>query len=674
MARYKYTQESGTDFKVNTANKADALEDSNEVRQILDDLGELLGHSKFDDAYPKDGSAGGTLAITTQLHTQGTDQGLDTGGANAVVVADVKDAVTKKHTQNADTDLDAAFKATLGGYSNIVKCADYDHPDDAITALGADNKTLIVTEAETCDVNVIVPVNVKVRFERGGKWTIATGVTVTFNGQFDAGLWEIFTCTGTGAVVLNSGSTPEAYPEWWGAKGDGTTDDAAIFNSVLTQLNASKVRTMVLNSDSYLITDTIILYSGMSIIGKNNYPSTLTEGGITQPAQTKIVFSPASEKDLFDITQTGAYTYITKVYLGGMNLYGNTTGGVTYSRYAINSKAAQSVFENLGIEFFQDGIYCNYTMTNKYRDIYIGNCSHACIYTSTSQNTTDIFDNVIMRDSPWGAILRNSYAFKFVNCLFESLTLGGVNIYKEGCDNEFLSTYSENTPSTSDDYAMFYIKHDGTTTREGKTVINGGYFYATHGSFLDVNYTNYSSYLSVMNTSIYWFVNGIKASAANTLVNSIYLAGNRFYYVTNVWVNTHGKLHSEEGEWTMGVSFSNGGGNPCTYSANTGYYTKIGNIVTISGTLTLTSKGTDTGNALITGLPFTLVNNPAGAIAVMLQLASITFANQYYGTILQNTTSIILNEATEAGVGTALTNADFADNSLIRLSCTYRCQ
>ncbi len=32
-------------------------------------------------------------------HTQGTDQGLDTGGGNAVVVVDIKDSVTKKHTQ-----------------------------------------------------------------------------------------------------------------------------------------------------------------------------------------------------------------------------------------------------------------------------------------------------------------------------------------------------------------------------------------------------------------------------------------------------------------------------------------------------------------------------------------------------------------------------------------------
>lgn len=63
MARYVYTQESGTDFKVNNSDKADALEDTNQVRQILDDIGELLGHSKFDDLYPADGTAGGDIDI-----------------------------------------------------------------------------------------------------------------------------------------------------------------------------------------------------------------------------------------------------------------------------------------------------------------------------------------------------------------------------------------------------------------------------------------------------------------------------------------------------------------------------------------------------------------------------------------------------------------------------------
>ncbi|MCK4447773.1 MAG: hypothetical protein KAW56_11930 [Candidatus Marinimicrobia bacterium] len=60
---YKYTQESGAGFFVGTADKADALEDSNELRQIINDLGTLLDHNKMDGLYPKDLTTGGTIQI-----------------------------------------------------------------------------------------------------------------------------------------------------------------------------------------------------------------------------------------------------------------------------------------------------------------------------------------------------------------------------------------------------------------------------------------------------------------------------------------------------------------------------------------------------------------------------------------------------------------------------------
>ena len=60
---YKYTQESGTGFFVSTADKSDSIEDTCELRQIVNDLGTLLDHSKMDGLYPKDETTGGTLQI-----------------------------------------------------------------------------------------------------------------------------------------------------------------------------------------------------------------------------------------------------------------------------------------------------------------------------------------------------------------------------------------------------------------------------------------------------------------------------------------------------------------------------------------------------------------------------------------------------------------------------------
>jgi len=130
-------------------------------------------------------------------------------------------------------------------------------------------------------------------------------------------------------------------------------------------------------------------------------------------------------------------------------------------------------------------------------------------------------------------------------------------------------------------------------------------------------------------------------------------------------------LEYEDGTWTMGLSFG-GGTTGITYSTNTGYYTKIGNLVVISGRLGLSSKGTSTGDALITGLPFTVVDNDAGVSAVALFFYYITFANQVVGIVVRGTKTIQPFETTEIGGLTPLTNADFTNNSVIIINCAYR--
>ena len=61
----------------------------------------------------------------------------------------------------------------------------------------------------------------------------------------------------------------------------------------------------------------------------------------------------------------------------------------------------------------------------------------------------------------------------------------------------------------------------------------------------------------------------------------------------------------EEGTWTPVIG-GEGGQSGQSYSGQTGYYTKIGRIVTVTFRVVLTNKGTITGNAAIKGLPFTV--------------------------------------------------------------------
>jgi hypothetical protein len=126
----------------------------------------------------------------------------------------------------------------------------------------------------------------------------------------------------------------------------------------------------------------------------------------------------------------------------------------------------------------------------------------------------------------------------------------------------------------------------------------------------------------------------------------------------------------EEGTWTMGVSFG-GASVGVTYNGNTGTYTKIGRQVTVNGYLALTSKGSSTGNALLTGLPFTIGNSASNFSVPSFWFNNITFTNQFQGYANYGTTTILLQEITVLGSNSSLTNADFANNSEIMVSLTY---
>lgn len=124
--------------------------------------------------------------------------------------------------------------------------------------------------------------------------------------------------------------------------------------------------------------------------------------------------------------------------------------------------------------------------------------------------------------------------------------------------------------------------------------------------------------------------------------------------------------------WTPAITFG-GAAVGVTYDApNTlGRYVRFGDWVSISGRLVLTSKGSSNGNALVTPLPFTCKNYAGNWTPIPTLLNKISFANQFVCFIAPNTVDITLMEQTEAGVQTNLTDANFANDSVIMIGGTY---
>jgi hypothetical protein len=128
----------------------------------------------------------------------------------------------------------------------------------------------------------------------------------------------------------------------------------------------------------------------------------------------------------------------------------------------------------------------------------------------------------------------------------------------------------------------------------------------------------------------------------------------------------------EEGTWTGTVS---DGTNNATMASNAGYYTKIGNIVNVTGYFVMSSKGSISGNLRLTGLPFTVVNNNAGYSSSALGYAAnfnIT-AGQSIGVFtIINSTYLDLTLWDGAAGTTGLQATETQNISQFILNITYR--
>jgi hypothetical protein len=137
----------------------------------------------------------------------------------------------------------------------------------------------------------------------------------------------------------------------------------------------------------------------------------------------------------------------------------------------------------------------------------------------------------------------------------------------------------------------------------------------------------------------------------------------------------------EEGTWTPAFTPASGAFGSIGYTYNTGSYTKVGRLVTVTGRLqvdgTAPTIGTATGNLLIGGLPFT-----AGIGQNFYTAMSFTFVTGWASTfapssayVAQNTaTAVLVKRASSDGNETIMTAADLISagaNSGFMISATY---
>jgi hypothetical protein len=233
--------------------------------------------------------------------------------------------------------------------------------------------------------------------------------------------------------------------------------------------------------------------------------------------------------------------------------------------------------------------------------------------------------------------------------------------------NTFIGYYAGR--STTGDQNTFLGKFAGNAVTSGATNTIVGAYNGNQAS-LDIrtasNYTVISDGGGTPHLAAY-------AGGTVALQGAIPNAGGgiTFRATASVSSNANTLDDYEEGTWTPTLTFG-GGTTGITYAAsyNTASYTKIGSRVFVSGITILTNKGSSTGNAYLSGLPFP-ADGVSAFTAVACSLANITFTGQYAMELDANADLVYFFQTSALGVQTNLTNTNFSNTSQMVFNFSY---
>ena len=170
-----------------------------------------------------------------------------------------------------------------------------------------------------------------------------------------------------------------------------------------------------------------------------------------------------------------------------------------------------------------------------------------------------------------------------------------------------------------------------------------------------------------------WNIGGTEKMRLNTSGNLAMASGNGIDFSATSGTGTSELFDDyEEGTWTPVVS---DGTNDATMGANNaGFYTKVGNLVTISAQVTVGTIGSVGANARITGLPYTNSGNTASRAGIAFGFGSslnITAGRVITGYVEINQTFIELQYWDAATGTTGLDGSEITDGGALFLSGHY---
>lgn len=307
---------------------------------------------------------------------------------------------------------------------------------------GSDVTLQVTTSQTSLSANLTLNSNISLIVLKEGLIPIDAGKTLTINGPFEAGLYQVF--SGTGSVSFGIGAVKEVYPQWKGAIGDDSTDNYAALNWAFSHAlpvhipdGTYRYATALTTTDVPLLTGVpgktilkptsavaspalTINNTAQAVIGNMGHISTISgitlDGQLTTGARTGM--------------QIGGNARTNRVFLDHTEIYEFDTAGSygLHIRNGIDVRGSQSLISRNYINLLVDGA-------------------------SASFPTTVSFDEVSFREAESiGVKIVHGYAVSFMGCLFESNKAEGLYI-QPGAAETALSVLLDNNCWFENNYA-----------------------------------------------------------------------------------------------------------------------------------------------------------------------------------------------------------------------------